>query len=388
VRHFDFLAAPVRSHLFEVTPESFGRDSDPEVLATALGATLYAPGTRGDLAATIERQAREGVTSMVLCLEDAIADEDVETAETNVVEHLRQHHAGGHQGPLLFVRVRTPDQITTLCRRLGAAVAVLSGFVLPKFNAACGPAFLAAMDAAQSRSGTPLYAMPVLEHSDVIHHETRDRALARCHALLLAHRDRVLAVRIGATDLSAAYGLRRSPDLTVYDVRVVAEVIAAVVNVFGRADGSGFVIAGPVWEYFASGERIFKPRLRETIFTDHDEAALRSRLIDRDLDGLIREVELDKANGLTGKTVIHPSHVPAVQALQVVTHEEYQDAADILGADRRAGGGVMASGYRNKMNEVRPHTAWAHRTVARAQAFGVARPDVTFVDLLAASVLR
>ncbi len=48
----------------------------------------------------------------------------------------------------------------------------------------------------------------------------------------------------------------------------------------------------------------------------------------------------------------------------------------------------MASGYRNKMNEVKPHTAWARRTLARAQAFGVARPDVTFVDLLAASVLR
>ncbi len=387
MRHFDFLDAPVRERLFEVSPESFERSSDPEVLATALGATLYAPGTRADLAGTIQRQARAGVTSMVLCLEDAIADEDVAGAETNVVQQLQKHHAGGRRGPLLFVRVRHADQITDLCRRLGSAVEVLSGFVLPKFDVVCGAAFLAALDAAQTRHGTPLYAMPVLEHSDVIHRETRDRALSQAHALLLAHRDRVLAVRIGATDLSSAYGLRRSPDLTVYDVRVVAEVIAAVVNVFGRADGSGFVVTGPVWEYFASGERIFKPRLRETIFTDHDETALRRRLIDRDLDGLIREVELDKANGLTGKTVIHPSHVPAVQALQVVTHEEYQDAADIVVASR-AGGGVMASGYRNKMNEVKPHTAWARRTLARAQAFGVARPDVTFVDLLAASVLR
>jgi citrate lyase beta subunit len=387
VRHFDFLDASVRAQLFEVIPESFGRGSDPAALATALGATLYVPGTRRGIAETIERQARAGVTSMVLCLEDAIADEDVHDAETNVVEALQRHHASEHQGPLLFVRVRDPEQVTDLCRRLGPAVEVLSGFVLPKFNGTCGPAFLAAMDAAQAESGTPLYAMPVLEHSDVVHRETRDRALAECHALLLAHRDRVLAVRIGATDLSSAYGLRRTPDLTIYDVRLVAEVITAIVNVFGRADGSGFVVTGPVWEYFASGERIFKPRLRETIFTEHDESALRGRLIARDLDGLIREVELDKANGLTGKTVIHPSHVHAVHALQVISHEEYQDAFDILGPDR-AGGGAMASGYRNKMNEVKPHTAWAHRILARAQAFGVARPDVTFVEVLAASVPR
>ena len=386
MRHFDFLDASVRSQLFEVAPGSFERDSDPTLLAVALGATLYTPATAANLAARVESQANAGVTSMVLCLEDAIADDHVEVGEANVVEQLAAHHAGGHRGPLLFVRVRHPDQITDLAARLGDAVEVLSGFVLPKFSAACGQAYLQAMDAVQAETGTRLYAMPVLEHSEVIHRETRGQALADAHALLLAHRDRVLAVRIGVTDLSSAYGLRRSHDLTVYDVRIVAEVIADIVNVFGRADGSGFAITGPVWEYFTSGERIFKPRLRETIFTDHDESGLRGQLIARDLDGLIREVELDKANGLTGKTVIHPSHVPAVHALQVVTHEEYQDACDIVGAD--LAGGVMASGYRNKMNEVKPHSAWAHRTMARAQVFGVAAPDVSFVELLAASVLR
>ena len=386
MRHFDFVDASVRRQLFEVPPSCFERDSDPAVLATALGATLYAPATRPDLAAAVERRARDGVTSMVLDLEDAVADCDVAAAEANVVEQLKQHHSDGHRGPLLFMRVRRPEQITDLAQRLGDAVEVLCGFVLPKFTASSGAAFLQAMDAVQADRGTALYAMPVLEHSSVIHREARDRALAESHALLLAHRDRVLAVRIGATDLSSAYGLRRSPDMTVYDVRVVAEVISDVVNVFGRADGSGFVVTGPVWEYFTTGERIFKPRLRQTIFADHDAVSLRGQLIDRDIDGLIREVELDKANGLTGKTVIHPSHVPAVHALQVVTHEEYVDACDIAGADRV--GGVMASGYRNKMNEVKPHTAWARRTLARAQVFGVAARDVTFVDLLAASVLR
>jgi citrate lyase beta subunit len=96
-------------------------------------------------------------------------------------------------------------------------------------------------------------------------------------------------------------------------------------------------------------------------------------------------VVLDKANGLTGKTVIHPSHVAAVHALSVVTMEEFSDASDVLGADM-LGGGVRASGYRNKMNESKPHRAWAERVLRRAAAFGVVAEDVTYVDVLAAGV--
>ena len=125
-----------------------------------------------------------------------------------------------------------------------------------------------------------------------------------------------------------------------------------------------------MWEYFSGSERIFKPQLRESPFIQHDERTLRAELIAKDLDGLIREVTLDRANGLIGKTVIHPSHVAAVNALSVVSHEEYLDAIDILGT--AGGGGVASSAYGNKMNESKPHTAWARRTVLRARVFGVA----------------
>jgi hypothetical protein len=40
------------------------------------------------------------------------------------------------------------------------------------------------------------------------------------------------------------------------------------------------------------------------------------------------------------------------------------------------------------MNEARPHTAWARRTMLRAKIFGVAAEGVSFVDLLAASLPR
>lgn len=389
MRHFDHIDAARRKHLFYRHPRPFGRHDDRDVLAVALGATLYCPATRPALAADIERAARRGVMSMVVCLEDAIADDEVEAGEANLVAHLRTLHARsgtrGAEVPLLFVRVRDPGQIGDLAGRLGDAAELLTGFVLPKFTASGGGAFLDALEDAADRSGLRLLAMPVIESPEAVYAETRAEMLHDVARLLAKHRSRILAVRLGATDMSAAYGLRRPPDLTIYDIRPVAGVICDVVNILGRADGTGHVVTGPVWEYFSQGERMFKPQLRQSPFERQSAAPLRQRLITADLDGLIREVHLDKANGLTGKTVIHPSHVAAVHALSVVTHEEYSDAADILGV---AGGGAMASSYANKMNEAKPHRAWAQRLMLRARVFGVAAEGVTFVELLEAADSR
>lgn len=385
VRHFHQLPQALRGRLFATEPEAFERTADTATLAMSLGATLYMPATRPAIAADLVRQHAAGVLSSVVCLEDAIADADIPWAEENLVAQvrlLRDRTRGGDGAPLTFVRVRRPEQIPDLVERLGADAMMLSGFVLPKFEAENGRAYLDALHAARDSSGVPLLAMPVLESPRLIHRESRLSTLTGIAQLLAEQRDLVLAVRIGATDLSAVYGLRRDPDLTIYDVRIVAELISDVVNVLGRADGTGHVISGPVWEYFASHDRLFKPQLRVTPFEDQDERGLRQRLVRADLDGLIREVVLDKANGLLGKTVIHPDHVAAVHALLVVTAEEHSDATDIVGT--AAAGGVTASRYGNKMNESKPHLAWARGVLARARAFGVAHEDVGLVDLLAA----
>jgi citrate lyase beta subunit len=385
MRHFDFLTDAERGRLFHREPQPFSAADDPKRLAVALGATLYTPAGRPTLATDIARCAARGVLSSVICLEDAVADADLPSAQHNLIVQLRAHAATGAASPLLFVRVRHPEQIGQVVRGLGEHAGILTGFVLPKFTEATGAAFLdAVVDASSERR---LLAMPVLESAQIIHAEHRIGELLGVRELLAKYPGTVLAVRIGATDLSAAYGLRRARDLSVYDVRLLADVIADVVNIFGRVDGSGgYVVTGPVWEYLGGTERMFKPQLRESPFVAHSERALRAELIAKDLDGLIREIALDKANGLTGKTVIHPDQVAAVHALSVVTHEEYSDAVDILGT--RAGGGVARSAYRNKMNESKPHTAWACRIVDRAEAFGVARETTSFVDLLGAGLNR
>ncbi|MFD4394465.1 HpcH/HpaI aldolase/citrate lyase family protein [Kitasatospora sp. NPDC058397] len=393
MRHFGHLADDVRGRLFLEPPRPFTARSEAAVLATALGGTLYSPATRPALAADIRKQAARGVVSMVLCLEDAIADHEVDAGERNLIEQLndlvRDFTDCTQSHPLLFIRVRAASQILDLAERLGPAVELLNGFVLPKFTTETGGAYLAALAAAEAATGRRLFAMPVLESPELAHLETRRQQLFGIADLLAGHRERVLAVRLGVTDLCSAYGLRRSPDLTAYDVALVSAVIGDVVNVLGRADGTGYTVTGPVWEYFPVQERMFKPQLRRTPFAEAPGTArasgeeVRRRIIEHDLDGLIREVELDRANGLLGKTCIHPSHVPAVHALSVVTHEEYCDARDIL-RQEQDGGGVLRSAYTNKMNEARPHRAWAERVLLRAEVFGVAREDVSFAELLAA----
>jgi citrate lyase beta subunit len=388
MRHFARLAKPELERLFAVAPAPFGPEDDRERLAVALGATLYMPATRPTLAADLRSRTAHGVVSAVLCLEDAISDSEQAAAGVNLVNQLQAFAAdptARHSGaPLIFVRVRHPEQIPVIARALGDDARVLTGFVLPKFTDASGGAFFEALDDTADHLGHRYYAMPVLESAEVVHAETRQDTLTGVARLLAKHRDSVLAVRIGATDMCAAFGIRRGRDVTIYDVHAVASAIADVVNVFGRADGTGFVVTGPVWEYFPIHPRLFKPQLRISPFVEPDAKALRAELITRHLDGLIREVVLDQANGLTGKTVIHPSHVGAVHALSVVTHEEHSDALDIVRVDA-AGGGVVASKYANKMNEARPHRAWAERTLTRAGVFGVAAEGISVVDLLAAT---
>ena len=104
-------------------------------------------------------------------------------------------------------------------------------------------------------------------------------------------------------------------------------------------------------------------------------------MIRKDFDGLIQETLLDRANGLVGKTIIHPSHLLPVQAMHVVTKEEYVDALSIF---QQATGekGVFKSEFMNKMNEIKPHLYWAKKVLIKSDIYGVYNENITFVDLL------
>ena len=113
---------------------------------------------------------------------------------------------------------------------------------------------------------------------------------------------------------------------------------------------------------------------------DFTESLLkRTKIVNDAVDGLLRELILDRGNGFIGKTIIHPTHLRYVNGMMAITREEYEDALQILNAN----GGVLKSLHSNKMNEVGPHRNWAEKILYRAKAYGVVENQSSYLDLFA-----
>jgi citrate lyase beta subunit len=389
MKFFSYLEKNEMDQLFFIKPQQFNKTSNRELLSYGLGATLYLPATRTDFYHDIIKQKQNGLTSLVIDLEDAVGDLNVEYAESCLKEGMLQLYQKMNHGmltinelPLLFFRIRHIEQFIRIYHSLGEMFPLFTGVVFPKFEAETGRELLTVLSKISSKE-QPFYCMPILESEKVIHKETRLEELERIKNVLDEFRDSILNIRIGATDFSGIYGIRRSADTTVYDIAVLKDCFADIINIFQRSS-CPYVISGPVWEYFSAKERMLKPQLRQTPFHNHygDEGRkLRSELIDQNMDGLIREILLDITNGLIGKTIIHPSHIKAVQALNVVTYEEYVDALNIV---ESANGefGVRKSPFLNKMNEIKPHYYWAHRMLLKSEIYGVLNEEYSSIDLI------
>jgi citrate lyase beta subunit len=389
MRYFTYCFEEEVSQFFYQKPQDFNKYSDPKLLAFGLGATLYMPATRPSIHQDILSKKHEGLTSIVLDLEDAVGDREVDVAERILVcellklfDELQKGFLSTYDLPLLFIRIRNLEQLQRIKEQLGDALKLLTGVVLPKFSAENGEKLLIEIQNVHSEDN-PFYAMPIIETASVIHKETRLEELMKIKHLLDKNKRNILNVRIGATDFSGLYGIRRSADTTVYDIAVVRDCISDIINIFGRLD-SPYVISGPVWEYFSAGKRILKPQLRQTPFLERygsEGLKWRADLIDLNLDGLIREVLMDIANGLIGKTIIHPSHIKVVQALNVVSFEEYTDARNIIAAAGNEAG-VIKSDFANKMNEIKPHYYWANKIILKSKLFGVLHAEYSNIDLI------
>lgn len=365
---------------FVVELVEFNKYTDRELLQYCLGASMYMPGTK-DFASKILTKAMPGLTSMVMCFEDACPEDDVPKAEENTLKLLDKISTAIDNEeityvdvPLIFCRVRNVEQFHNFSEKLTKhQVKVLAGINFPKFNAENGEAYYSYLKELNDRFGEVLYGMPIIEDPTVAFKETRMNELKEIKKCLDRYRDIVLQVRVGATDFSSYFGVRRGVDYTIYDIMTVRECLSDILNVFGR--NNDYVISGPVWEYFrASKEMMFK-ELPEYDITD--TLMKRIPIYNDAVDGLLREVILDKANGFVGRTVIHPTHVKYVNALQAVTKEEYDDAFQILNTK----GGVIKSAEANKMNEIKPHTNWARKVYMRAQAYGVIENEKSYVKL-------
>ena len=367
---------------FVKEPESFNKYSDRDFLQYCLGATMYMPGTK-DFLPKILNRSMPGLTTMVFCFEDACAEQDVPMAEENVLRTLEAISTAVDEGrlsfedvPLIFCRIRNQEQFESFSKRLTPHMAkALTGINFPKFNSENGEAYFAHLKKVSAELGEILYGMPIIEDPRVAFKESRMQELMSIRAILNKYYDMVLQIRVGGTDFSSCFGVRRGVDYSIYDIMTVRECLADILNIFTR--NNEFVVSGPVWEYFrASKEMMFEELPKHTL---DDYLMKRKTLVNHEVDGLMREVILDKANGFVGRTVIHPTHIKFVNGLQAVTREEYEDARQILSGSES---GVVKGQNSNKMNEIKPHTNWATKVMMRAHAFGVIENENSYLKLL------
>lgn len=327
--------------------------TDRKVLQYCLGGLLYMP-SKQDIVDKIVNKKITGLTSMSMCFEDAIREADLAEAENNVISILDSFNEACENGkmnitkdmPLFFLRVRSPKQFKDFTNRLNETqFKYITGFIFPKFDSTNADKYIDILDKLNKKY-SPIYGMPILESRQVMYKETRLQELTYIKNILNKYSHLILNVRVGGTDFSSIFGLRRKLNYSIYDIRVVSDCLIDIVNFFARDDK--FVVSAPVWEYFSK------------------------EAYSKEILGLIKEVDLDIQNGFIGKTVIHPYQLPYVNMALSVSYEEYEDAKCIL---KNQGGGVIKGVNNNKMNETNPHLNWANKIITRANIYGVRKED-------------
>ncbi len=320
-----------------------------EILCYKVGALMYTPALNGNIAENLRSGKFGSLDSLVLCLEDSIMDDCLDTAEQKAFDSLSKIYSYLDEGtlsindlPMIFIRVRSPEQITAILNKLGLISEGLTGFVLPKFDVSNGYDYYKKVTQINSVRKTPFYVMPILETPSVINIKTRVSTLSSLKSIIDDMKKYVLNVRVGGNDFCNIYGVRRGINQSIYEIGVINNALMDILNFFAP----DYVVSAPVWEYFSNS---------------HNKQWS---------EGLKKELELDRLNGFIGKTAIHPTQIPIIQNSLMVSKTDYDDAQQILNWNK-TDFGVIKSVNGTRMSEVKVHTNWARKILILAHIYGV-----------------
>ncbi len=310
-----------------------------------VGAMIYTPGNGDcDIAKKLKEERFGKPFSLAFCLEDTVADNAVEAAEETLYHRLEGIEKAIAEAefyvPLIFVRIRTPEHLQKLIYKYSRFKAFLTGFIMPKFYVDNCDEYIRIIQEARDKAGLDYYYMPIFESAEMSDPSTRGANLKYTKTRLDAVSDRILNIRVGGNDLCHAFGVRRSVNHTIYDVRPVAAILTDILCMFSRE----YIVSGPVWEYYGG---------------------------DGWDTGLRREMELDKLSGFIGKDVIHPNQIPIVNECMKVSREDWDDTCSVMELDGSNGRMVAGSKRGTRMNEYKTHFRWADRINHLSAAHGV-----------------
>ncbi|MEY8800257.1 HpcH/HpaI aldolase/citrate lyase family protein [Leisingera sp. XS_AS12] len=291
--------------------------------AVGLGATLYMPATNPHAKRVFAGEDLNGAGSVVICLEDALHENDVERGLNGLRSHLKTRSENGarHQKTMVFVRPRNLGMAHLISEMEGFST--VSGMIVPKMTLKSGPGWF------ELARDHETLIMPTLETAEYF-----DPGYVSSVADMFASEglDRVMAVRLGGNDLLNCLGLRRTPGMTSYE-----GPLSYVLSMMGsQMMARGLPVAAPVFD------------------------------IIHDTKTLIREVEQDVLRGFIGKTAIHPSQIGIIHEMLKVSREDLHMAKAIL--DDASAAVFQIHGV---MCEPATHSLWARRILSRAKTWGV-----------------
>lgn len=289
--------------------------------ALELGATMYIPATHEKLWEVTQGFKFPELKSVVVCLEDSVRADDYEKALSNLKDLLKRIDMNGVSfGPAIFIR---PRNIKSACEILELGYEhCYNGFVVPKFT-------LDSFDDWKKYTVVQKNVMLTLETGEYFDSGYVSEVK---NALCTDFNKNILCLRIGGNDLLSSINLRRPRECTIYDTPLGSLIPKLV----GQFVPKGFQLSSPVFEHFSNVQL------------------------------LKQELALDKANGLTTKTAIHPSQLNLIHDAYKVSSVDYYEAQMIMDAEAK-------SVFKNNGSMLEPatHRNWANEILLRAKIYGV-----------------
>ena len=286
-----------------------------------LGASLYIPTTKPKLRQLLQKKDLQTTKSIILCLEDAVADRDLSIALKHVEELVSKPLPHDN----LFIRPRNIQVLNHLLSFSG--IEQFQGVVLPKVDEHN------LIHYAEILAQRPEWkVMPTIETSIAFSRKRLQCLREACETVI----NQILCIRIGVNDLFSIFGLKRLSQATVYDT-MLRSVIDDIVLTFRP---NGYFISAPVFDFL-------------------DNEAILSQEITRDL-----------AYGLWSKTAIHPQQIKIIENHYQVPCHEVEMAKAILVKNVPA-----VFKLHGQMCEPVVHRRWAKSTLERARIYGLKSSD-------------
>jgi citrate lyase beta subunit len=286
--------------------------------ALQLGATLYIPAIRENMADIANGLKYPPLRSMVFCTEDSIHEQQIDLALYRLAELLP---ALEKSDKLRFIRARNPVILEKLLSL--PHIDNISGFVFPKVDLHNFNDYFSLI------KNTAFKNMLTLESKDVF--EQSKMCILRDKLLDANYQENILALRIGGNDLLHHLGLRRPTDKTLYETPL-GFIIYQLITIFKPY---GFELTAPVFEHLNKNELLMKE-------TQHDISC-----------------------GLIGKTAIHPEQLHIIESCFQINHDDLATARAILHEKAEAVFKMNGS-----MCEIATHRSWANNVIKRHQFYG------------------